>query len=287
MKKKLLPVLACVLLCGCSNHDEVENPVGSVAYTFALSGDFVQGEDREFGTRASLVADDKNMTDVWVLDYMNGQLVQQIHQEDNSADDFGSPSLNLAYGTHHIYFIVSRGQGASLDTSNHIISFTKPLDNFYKDLQLNVIATSNGQQAVTLDRISTKLKLSFTDAVAMNASTINITPHTWYYGWDYVNAVPADAHTDETVTIAVPANFLGSNSASASVFGFSGSEVWATDVAVDCRTVEGDVIGSAVISNAPFKANRVTEYSGPLFGSSGAMSLSLSTVWDDSYEGVW
>ena len=287
MKKKLLPVLACVLLCGCSNHDEVENPVGSVAYTFALSGDFVQGEDREFGTRASLVADDKNMTDVWVLDYMNGQLVQQVHQGDNSADDFGSPSLNLAYGTHHIYFVVSRGQGASLDTNNHIISFTKPLDNFYKDLQLNVIATSNGQQAVTLDRISTKLKLSFTDAVAMNASTINITPHTWYYGWDYVNATPADAHTDETVVIDVPANYLGSTSSSASIFGFSGSEVWTTDVAVECRTADDDVIGSAVISNAPFKANRVTEYSGPLFGSSGAMSLSLSTVWDDSYEGVW
>ena len=287
MKKKLLPVLACVLLCGCSNHDEVENPVGSVAYTFSLSGDFVQGENREFGTRASLVADDKNMTDVWVLDYMNGQLVQQVHQGDNSADDFGSPSLNLAYGTHHIYFVVSRGQGASLDTNNHIISFTKPLDNFYKDLQLNVIATSNGQQAVTLDRISTKLKLSFTDAVAMNASTINITPHTWYYGWDYVNATPADAHTDETVVIDVPANYLGSTSSSASIFGFSGSEVWTTDVAVECRTADDDVIGSAVISNAPFKANRVTEYSGPLFGSSGAMSLSLSTVWDDSYEGVW
>ena len=287
MKKKLLPVLACVLLCGCSNHDEVENPVGSVAYTFALSGDFVQGEDREFGTRASLVADDKNMTDVWVLDYMNGQLVQQVHQGDNSADDFGSPSLNLAYGTHHIYFVVSRGQGASLDTNNHIISFTKPLDNFYKDLQLNVIATSNGQQAVTLDRISTKLKLSFTDAVAMNASTINITPHTWYYGWDYVNATPADAHTDETVVIDVPANYLGSTSSSASIFGFSGSEVWTTDVAVECRTADDDVIGSAVINNAPFKANRITEYSGPLFGSSGAMSLSLSTVWDDSYEGVW
>jgi len=287
MKKKLMPVLAFVLLCGCNNHDEVENPVGSVAYTFALSGDFVQGEDREFGTRASLVADDKNMTDVWVIDYMNGQLVQQVHQGDNTADDFGSPSLNLAYGTHHIYFIVSRGQGASLDTNNHLITFSKPLDNFYKDLQLNVIVTSNGHQEVTLDRISTKLKLSFTDAVAMNASTINITPHTWYYGWDYVNGIPADAHTDETVEITIPDSFLGSNSASASIYGFSGSDVWTTDVAVDCRTAEDVVIGSAVISNAPFKANRITEYSGPLFGSSGAMSLSLSTVWDDSYEGVW
>ena len=37
-----------------------------------------------------------------------------------------------------------------------------------------------------------------------------------------------------------------------------------TDIAVDCKTAEEDVIGSAVISNAPFKANRVTEYSGPL-----------------------
>ena len=50
---------------------------------------------------------------------------------------------------------------------------------------------------------------------------------------------------------------------------------------------DGSIIGSAVINDAPFKANRITEYSGPLFGSDGKMALSLNGTWDDSYQGTW
>jgi len=37
----------------------------------------------------------------------------------------------------------------------------------------------------------------------------------------------------------------------------------------------------------PFRANRITEYSGPLFGTIGELEMSLNTTWDSSYEGAW
>ena len=44
--------------------------------TFAVEGDFGAATF----TRGAMTADGKQMTDFWVLDYMVGALVQQLHQ---------------------------------------------------------------------------------------------------------------------------------------------------------------------------------------------------------------
>ena len=254
-------------------------------FTFTLKGDF--STEWQPVTRGYLSADGKDLTDVWVLDYMNGELVQQLHQSDNTAEDFGKPQMQLAYGSHHVYFIAGRGTGAVLDTENHTITFAKSLDSFYKDYEVTVVSTSNGNRAVTLDRVVTRLRLTFTDAVDANAATINITPHTWYYAWDYVNGVPAGAATDQVVTLTIPDSEKGKAGLQANLFGFSTATEWTTDVAINSKKSDNTVIGSATITNAPFKANRISEYAGPLFGSEGTIALSIISSWDDAYNGTW
>lgn len=297
MKKMFIMALAAAILCGCEKEIMSEStatpdgitvsdgsPVGKTKkFTFTLKGDF----SSEWKTRGYLSADGKDLTDLWILDYMNGQLVQQLHQTNNTTDDFGQPVMNLAYGSHHVYFIASRGTGAVLDTDNHTITFTKSLDTFYKDYEVTVVSTSNGNRAVTLDRVVTRLRLTFTDVVDANAATINITPHTWYYAWDYVNGAPAGAATDQVVTLTIPDSEKGKTGLQVNLFGFSTATEWTTDVAINSKTTGGDIIGSATITNVPFKANRISELSGPLFGSEGAMTLSLNTSWETSYEGTW
>ena len=133
MKKVLFLLAASVLCASCEKavfndiEDEggAEYPVyGKVKkFTFTMKGDF--SDEWKPVTRSYLNADDKDMTDVWVLDYMDGNLVQQLHQSDNTAEDFGQPTMNLSYGTHHVYFIASRGTDAVLDTENHLIKFGK------------------------------------------------------------------------------------------------------------------------------------------------------------------
>lgn len=295
MKKVLFLLAASVLCASCEKavfndiEDEggAEYPVyGKVKkFTFTLKGDF--SDEWKPVTRAYLNADDKDLTDVWVLDYMDGNLVQQLHQSDNTAEDFGQPVMNLSYGTHHVYFIASRGTDAVLDTENHLIKFGKISDTFYKDYEVSVVSTTNGNRAVTLDRCVTRLRLTFTDAISADAATINFAPHTWYYGWDYIDGAPADAKTDQTVTITIPDSEKGKTGVRANLFGFSTAAEWTTNVAINSKTSANTIIGQASITSAPFKANRITEYSGPLFSSEGNMTLSLNGTWDDSYNGVW
>lgn len=256
-------------------------------FTFTLKGDFSTQWKSVTRTVGYLAADGKDMTDVWVLDYMSGALVQQLHQSDVTAEDFGKPVLNLAYGSHHIYIIASRSTGATLDTDAGTIIFTRVLDTFYKDYEVNVVSTSNGNRAVTLDRIVTKLRLGFTDAIAENAATFNITPTTWYYGWDYINATPADAKVNQTITVNIPASEIGSTSTTVNIYGFNTSSQVTTNITLNSKDADGNVIGQATIADVPFKSNRVSEYTGPLFGSAGNMTLSLNSTWDDSYTGIW
>lgn len=290
---KILLFLA-VLMVSCERpvindsdySDYSESSEKTKKFTFTLKGDF--SGDWKHVTRGYLQADGRDMTDVWVLDYKDGVLVQQIHQSDNTAEDFGKPVLNLAYGSHHVYFIVTRSTGAVLDTETHTITFTKVYDTFWKDYAVEVVSTSNGNRAVALDRVVTKLRLKFTDAISADAATFNITPSQWFYGWDYVYGTPTDAKTDHVTTIEIPDSEKGKTDVTVNVFGFSTMEQWSTDVTFCAKRADGSIIGQATITDVPFKANRITEYAGYLFTSDGEqVALSLNSDWNDKYEGVW
>lgn len=290
MKKLLILAAAVCTLAACEKPSIDEAAVPSASpdgkrFTFTLKGDF--SDEWKPVTRGYLQADGKDLTDVWVLDYQDGALVQQLHQSDNTAADFGKPSMTLAYGSHHIYFVASRGTGATLNTTDKTIIFSRTFDTFWQDYEVTVVSTSNGNRAVTLDRVVTRLKLGFTDAVSADAATFNITPHTWYFGIKYQTAEPVEAKTDYTFTIQIPASEIGSTTTTANIFGFSSATEWSTDVAVNSKKSDGTVIGSATIHNAPFKRNRITEYTGPLFNGVGDLTLSLNTTWDSSVTGTW
>lgn len=276
--------MVALAFAACSKNDAVLD--GSpVKMTFAISGDFTL-TSHDF-TR-SLNADGKDMTDVWVLDYVDGTLVQQLHQSDNTAADFGTPTLNLSIGTHHIYFIASRGVGAVLNTTTHALTFTSVRDTFWKDYAITISGgTSSGNRSVTLDRIVTKLKLTFTDAIPEGAATFNVTPSSWHYCVDYTTGEPSEATANGTITVNIPSSEVGVVNEAVSIFGFSSATEWTTDIDINCKSASDAVLGAATITSAPFVRNRVSEYTGQLFGDNGGMTLSLNAAWDDSYTGTW
>lgn len=299
MKKQIMMALAVCLMTACEKEISVDEPDNGVVvtddqgnvlptkkFTFTLKGDF--SDEWKPVTRGYLAADGKDLTDVWVLDYdADGHLLQQLHQSDNTAEDFGKPVVNLAYGVHQVYFIASRGVSPVLDTDAHTITFGNVRDTFWKRYDVSVVSTSNGNRAVTLDRVVTKLRLTFTDEVPAEANSISIIPHTWYYGIDYLIGQPASVRTDAETVITIPDASKGQTGIQASLFGFSTADEWNTDVAISSRTTTNAVLGSATIAAAPFKANRVSDYSGPLFSAGGSMSLSLNGEWITPYEGTW
>lgn len=266
--------------------DYSESSEKTKKFTFTLKGDF--SGDWKPVTRGYLSADGKDLTDVWVLDYMGDNLVQQLHQDDNTAADFGKPILNLAYGSHHVYFIASRGSAATLNTDAKTISFSKVLDTFWQDYEVTVVSTSNGNRAVTLDRVVTKLSLIIEDAIPTTAAMFMVTPAKWYYGLNYQTGTPVAAATNQPITLNIPSSSLGKSGESANVFGFSLTDEWQTDVTFSCLKADGSVLGTATINDVPFKANCITEYAGKLFTSDGEqVALSLNSDWNEKYYGVW
>lgn len=292
MKKKIMMALAAAFICGCEKPvlydvngeawEEESQEIQSKRFTFTVKGDFGSATF----TRGYLTADGQSMTDLWVFDYMDGACVQTVHQTSTDAD-WGQPKMSLSYGRHHVYFVASRGEGATLDAEGHTITWTGPRDTFWKDYEVDVVSTSNGNRAVTLDRVATKLRIVVNDEVPTGCAAVVVTPARWYYGWDYVNGVAkASQQTERRVT--VPESYIGTTGQLAvSIFGLSGADEWVTNVSIQAQDADGGVLGSATITGAPFKANRSTEYSGSLFSSGGSLDVGLSISWDSPHVGTW
>lgn len=283
----LMAMAIAMMTAGCTQEaDEFgTEEQGEVVTTFAVGGDFELPAFKAM-TRGELTADGKAMTDLWVLDYKDGSLVQQLHQTSDD-EDFGSPTLALSLGQHHIYFVCSRGTEPTLSTDDHTIVWATTSDTFYKDYSANVTSGSTASRSVTLDRVATKLGITIADAIPTGTAYVEITPATWYYGIDYLTGEATAAQTAGTRTINIPESRIGKTGTNLNIFGLSGATEWTTDVTVTARDGEDNVLGTATISGAPFKANRATTYSGSLFSAGGGFAMTLTDSWDDDYLGSW
>lgn len=292
-------VLVMAVLAGCQKVDlsEVASDEGGSSavtkkFTFTVKGDFGNPEFVEGGgatTRAYMQADGVDMTDLWVVDVMadadaggtvTGTVVQTKHLTPADAE-WGAPVLQLKLGTHHVMFLASAGVGGQY--SEGVVTWTKMKDTFYKDYEVTVAKTSNGNRAVTLDRVSTVLNLTIDDAIAEGVTEIKFTPATWYTGWNMLTG-EAVSNAYYTSSVSIPASYIGMTGVQMNVWGLSGATEWTTNVGVSA-TKNGTTVSGTTIENAPFKANRKTKYHGMLFGTRGNVTLTLSDEWSADYEG--
>lgn len=286
MKKYFIFALGLIAFSACGNDVSEERAVQVMEMTFDVNGDFGSPRFKMPRTRASLSANGTEMTDLWLFDYMDGQLVQTLHQSPSDAD-WGIPKMTLAYGSHHVYFVASRGDAPSIDQASHIIEWSVPRDAFWKDYQVDVTSTSTASRSVVLDRVATKLKVTIKDEVPAACTQLSLTPSVWYYGLDYVNGLAVRSDNKER-TVTVPASYAGtSGQLVMSIFGLSDTDEWTSDVVLKSLDDDGTVLGQVTLSGAPFKRNRATEYSGNLFGSGGGIDVSLNDTWEQSFTAEW
>lgn len=294
MKRLFIMALAVATLTACEKEIITEEDAtvsdGSAIektkkFTFTLKGDF--SNDWKPVTRGYLEADGRDLTDVWVLDYQGDVLVQQIHQSDNTAEDFGQPSMTLAYGSHHVYFVASRGINPTLSTADKTITWEKPSDTFWADYSVTVVNSSNGNRAVTLDRVVTKFKAIVNDALPVGISSISIIPATWYYALNYQTGEATGAVSGQPTVISIPQSYEGRTEVNFTIHSLSNITEWNTDISIVAKDGDQTVLGTATIADVPLKAGRVTEYSGSLFSSAGSTTISLNDTWATSVTGTW
>ena len=293
MKKVLFMIFAAVTLTACESgyyggevsRDE-PSQVETKKFTFTVKGDFKSPTFNKSKMRkaASALADDAQLTDLWVFDYQDGAIVQTLHQSAGDAD-WGKPVLNLTYGHHDVCFVASRGTTPAV--SGDVITWAKPSDTFWLNYAIDVVGTSNGNRSVTLDRVATRLRITPTDEVPSNVAKVTITPAVWYYGLNILTGEPSEQRNTPR-EIAVPASYLGTTGElTLSIFGLSAADEWTTSIEITATDASGVTIGKASITAAPFKRNRSTDYSGPLFGTSGETSVMLNNEWSEPYVGEW
>ena len=279
MKKVFVIAALAMVFASCGKDVNVEEN-GAKKVTFELEGNW----NSPVFTRGSLSADGKEMTDLWLFDYVDGTLVQTLHQVSTDAD-FGTPAPTLAYGEHRIYFVVSRG--ASPVINGTVISWGSIRDTFWKAMSVTVGGASASAYSVALARVVTKLKITATDAVPDGTATVVFLPGKWYAGLDYLTGQPADMMDSEEMSVAVPDSYVGTTGMAVSFFGFSSATEWTTPLTVSARDEDNDIIGLVNVAAAPFMANRATEFSGSLFSTSGAFTITLNDEWDAPWTGTW
>ena len=290
MKKLMLGLAAALMLQSCEyvqmdDMKELEENTSPQTVTFRLSTDGWISNSQSL-TRGSMTADDTEMTDLWIFDYVGDELVQSEAYTPED-DDWGSPSLTLKLGTHHIYFVASRGDNPTVNDETKTITWGTPKDTFWASLTMNVTSGGATQQSVTLNRVATKMRLQVNDLVPDGIATLNITPNTWYFGLNYTTGAATASETRER-SVNVPAAYAGTiGRLAASFFGISDASEWQTDIAVTAKDGDGNILGSATITDAPFQRNRVSVFIGNLFNGQGAMDVTLDGTWADDYTTTW
>jgi len=256
----------------------VSSDIPTKKFTFTVKGDFISPTFTEGSRRAAyLGADGNSMTDLWVFDYVGDNLMQHVHQTVES-DGWGEPTMSLTLGTHHVYFVASRGVGPVID--GQTITWSSVRDTFWKDYEVTVANTSNGNRAVTLDRVVSKLKVTINDVIPTGAATLSVTPATWYYGLNYRTGAACGVQNDAPISVSIPSGYIGTTGLAVSFFTISAPEEWTTDIAVAIKDGNDTKLGSATIDDAPMKGNRSAEYSGNMFSGSNTMTVGLNTTWD-------
>lgn len=304
----MMMAVAAAFMCGCSNDGEVSEAnvatdTGEAEVRFDVRGNFImdvtefqQGSEMQRTmvgrvantdgvnvTRTALTDEANTMTDLWMFDFVGDECVQTLHLTPADAD-WGTPRVSLKYGSHHVYFVASRGTGATLDNGTHEIAWSRPSDTFWKNLTIDVNGSTNGTRTVELDRIATRLRVTATDKVPDDISTITITPSVWYNGVNYCTGEPCGVANSQDRKINVPLSYVGtSGQLAVSIYGFAGSG-FQTNVCVTAKTADGTNIGEATVASVPFARNRSTELAGTLFVKVGVNTITIDDEWLDDYE---
>ena len=286
MKKFQLGVAAALMLSmtACTTDEpQNEHPTGweqkTITFTF---GDVITQHTMP---RVDVPALD--LTDLWMFDYVGGELQQTVHQS-NTDEDFGVLSASMGYGEHTLYFVASRGTTPTTDTDAQTITWVKPSDTFWAIATVTVSPSSASSQAVSLSRVATRLRITVNDEVPAEAAKFVITPAQWYYGIDYTTGSGIAPSANQPREVNIPSSYIGTTGQLAiSIFGFVPSTDWQTDITAALKASDDTTLGQVTITDVPMKKNITTAYSGGILGTSKSFTLTADDVWGTEDIHTW
>ena len=285
MKKMIVMAMAAAMMCGCEAsmpEESEEEPEwgGAVAYqsvTFDVSN-----AGWETATRG-LVADGSSMTDLWLFDYVGGQLVKTVHKTQDDSD-FDANAQHEAWRAHR----------TSLPVVVRLLPFQGNGNNMGTTLRhlLEIVAVDRRQQHKQCRRdawivLLRNLRLPSMTKFLMMLQRCALPLPCGTTGSTILQAVPlASSLPNEVITGACIVHWHKVQLV-ASIYGLSNTDEWTTDVTINAKDADGNSLGSAELQDAPFRRNMTTSASGNLFAGVRVFGLTLNDEWLDSQVIEW
>ena len=277
-----------VILSSCS--EEVMDPENQKVYapvSVQVSGFSVSMSDFP-NTRAVDPSSYEGVGAITLAFYdSNGGEAYKVTQfKSENAATFEQFSCSLPVGS---YTLVAVGYGyfsgdVFVLTSPTEAEYTSalPRETFCATQSVSITDATPLNLSITLDRINTKLTVNSTDHIPVGATKVRTTYAAACKGFNPTTGLAANTNGFSVVNTIRQIN---DNQAMVANFAFLATDIQTMNITLEVLDASDNVLCTKVVSDVPFKRNRVTVLEGRLFTPSSASSASftLNTDWLDEY----
>lgn len=249
-------------------------------------------------TRASLVANGKELTDLYILDYdkATGKLLQVLHQT-NTAADFAEPDLTLDYGEHTLKVIATRSTASTLldatstpfaltdNLLTPVSSTTEPVvwtsdktsDSFGAVKDITVAVGQNEVAVIVLERLVAKMVINSTDVFPDDCSTIDAIFNEYRtINWqtlDVMDYVKNQRSSDVS-------SLAGTVGTTIAYFVLCPEDGYSADITFTMnRKNTPTPYATITVPNVRLERNKITTITGSFYNHRASLSLSIKDEW--------
>ena len=290
MEKKLVAIASLICMMACERETGMTGSVmneGIGRATVSVHvNEFAVSQEGFAVTRTDPtdVASYADVNAVTLAFYSGSTEVEKITQLKSDASNyttFGEFECSLPMGSYTMVVVAYKVSDTSpfTLTSPTVASYTglHAFDTFSATQAVNITSTEAIDISATLDRVASMLKVISTDGKAAGVTNVRMT---FSAGGRSFNPTTGLA-TDNTGFANTVGNSVAVGNVSTSLtYFFLATDEQTMDVTIETLDADSNVLFSKTVTDVPFKRNRKTILSGPMYTNSGvAGSFSVSTDW--------
>ena len=285
MKKNLLFLLATATLLFAACHKDT----GTAKVHVNVSDFAISQED--MSKTSENVADYAGVKAITLAFYKTSDGTEQYKTTQLRADattytTFGHFDLSLPMGS---YTMVVLGYG--LNDGEPAITLTSPTsatfgnnparETFAATQAVNITnANDDVDISATLSRVISKLKITSTDGCTENAVNVRTTLSA---GGKSFNPTTGLATANAGFSNVLPIQSAVGNPTNSITYLFLATDEQTVNVTIDVLDAGGNSISHKVVSNVPFKRNRMTVLTGSVYSADASGDFTVETDWLDDY----
>ena len=288
MKKNLILAGIALLFAACSNDTETGGDSRVAPVRVQVSGYSVsQGDFPE--TRGVETAVDYTSINAITLAFYKSDGTQaykheQLRDDNTTYTTFGSFELSLPMGSYTMVALAYKTKEGSplVLTSPTAAAFTGEhgYETFAYTQAVNITNTSTVDLSATLSRIISRLTVCSSDGRTANISNVRMTLSAG--GWSF-NPTTGLATANAGFSNVLPIQSAVGNPTNSITYLFLATDEQTLNVTIDVLDAGGNSISHKVVSNVPFKRNRMTVLTGSVYSADASGDFTVETDWLDDY----